>query len=192
MRVNIGLIIDGSHFQNQQLQQLWGDFPPLVEHFDELAQQIQGGHTILAASDGSYMEDGQASAGWAFCAQSAEADIDGRIISNVKILFRVTILVHSRLDSNSAYQAEAVGVFTVTIVLHFLGLYLQQQQITTSLICDKEGLVKCINKYCEFDMKHITPDMTETDIILPMIHFSKHLNYNIEWHREHVERRKED
>ena len=44
----------------------------------------------------------------------------------------------------------------------------------------------------KFDMKHITPDMTEADIILPTIHFSKHLNYNLEWHCGHVERRKED
>ena len=34
--------------------------------------------------------------------------------------------------------------------------------------------------------------MTEADIILPTIHFSKYLNYNIEWHRGHVERQKED
>ena len=55
-----------------------------------------------------------------------------------------------RLDSNSAYRAEAVGIFTVTIVLHFLGLYLEQQQIDTSLICDNEGLVKCIIKYTDY------------------------------------------
>ena len=34
--------------------------------------------------------------------------------------------------------------------------------------------------------------MTEADIILPTIHFSKQLNYNLEWHRRHVERGHED
>ena len=66
VRVNIGLIIEDVHFQNQQLQRLWGDFPPLLEHFDELMQHIRSGHTILAVSDGSYLEDGRVSAGWAF------------------------------------------------------------------------------------------------------------------------------
>ena len=78
VQVNIGLIIVDIHFQNQQLQQLWGDFPPLVEHFDELVQHIQSRHTILAAPDGSYLEDGRASAGWAFYELSEEYDDDGR------------------------------------------------------------------------------------------------------------------
>ena len=107
-------------------------------------------------------------------------------------MFGGTILVDNRLDSNSAYQAKAVGIFTATIVLHFLRLYLEQQKIATSLICDNEGLVKCISKYYDFDMNNITPDMTEADIILSMIHFSKQLNCNLEWHRGRVERRKDD
>ena len=41
-------------------------------------------------------------------------------------------------------------------------------------------------------MNHITPDITEADIILPTIQFSKQRNYNLKWHRRHVERRKED
>lgn len=96
------------------------------------------------------------------------------------------------LDSNSAYRAESVGVLTVTIFLHLLHLYIEYQQIATSLICDNKGLVKCISKYNDFDMSHITPDMTEADIILPMIHFSKSLKYNLEWHHRHIERQKED
>ena len=47
-------------------------------------------------------------------------------------------------------------------------------------------------KYTNYDMKHITPDMTEADIILPTIHFSKQLNYNIEFLCRHVERQQED
>ena len=43
--------------------------------------------------------------------------------------------------------------------------YLKQQQISTSLIRDNVGLVKCVNKYYNFFyMKHITPDMSEADI----------------------------
>ena len=34
--------------------------------------------------------------------------------------------------------------------------------------------------------------MTDADIILPMIHSSKQLEYNLEWHRGHIERRKVD
>ena len=47
-------------------------------------------------------------------------------------------------------------------------------------------------KYYDFDMKHITPDIREADVILPMIHFFKQLRYNLEWYRGRVERRKED
>ena len=41
-------------------------------------------------------------------------------------------------------------------------------------------------------MNHITPGMAEADIILKTIHFSKQLNYNLEWNRGHIERRKEN
>ena len=51
---------------------------------------------------------------------------------------------------------------------------------------DNKALVKCIKKYTDYDTKHITPDMTEADIILPTIHFSKQLSYNLEWHRGHI------
>ena len=52
--------------------------------------------------------------------------------------------------------------------------------MATSLVCDNEGLVKCISKYYDFDMSHTTPDMTEADNILPMSHFSKQLEYKLE------------
>ena len=50
----------------------------------------------------------------------AEVDNEGRTILGIKVLFGGTILVDGHLDSNSAYRAESVGVFTVTICLHFL------------------------------------------------------------------------
>ena len=34
--------------------------------------------------------------------------------------------------------------------------------------------------------------MTEADITLPTIHFSKQPEYNLEWHRGRVERRKDN
>ena len=110
-----------SKSQNQQLQPWWRYFLPLVDHFDELVQQIQGGDTILAASDRSYLEDRQALARWALYVPGVEIDNDeGRTILEIKVLFRGTILVDSRLDLNSTYRAESVGVFTVTIFLHFI------------------------------------------------------------------------
>ena len=136
VQVNIGLIIEDVHLQRQQLQRLWGYFPSMVEHFDELVQQIISGQRILAVSDGSYLEDGQASVGWALYEPCEECDNQGRVVPSVKVLFGSTILVDGRLDSNNAYRMEAVGIFTVTIILHFLGLFLEQQQIATSLICD--------------------------------------------------------
>ena len=103
VRVNIGLIIEDTHLQDQQLQRLWGDFPPLVEHFDELVQQIINGQTILAASDGSYLEDGRASAVWALYEPCEECDDQGRVVPSVKVLLGSTILVDGCLDLNSAY-----------------------------------------------------------------------------------------
>ena len=66
------------------------------------------------------------------------------------------------------------------------------QQIATSLICDNEGLVECISRYSDTNMSHVTPDITKAYIILPRLHFSKRLEYYLEWHRGHVERRKDD
>ena len=83
---------------------------------------------------------------WAFYEPSKEYDSDGRVVPSVKILFGGTILVDHRLDSNSAYRVEAVGIFTVTTVLHFLGIYLSQQQIDTSLICDNKELCEMHKK----------------------------------------------
>ena len=85
-----------------------------------------------------------------------------------------------------------MGVFTVTIFLHFLQLYLEQQQIATSLICNNKGLVKCISRYSNSGTNHVTTDITEVDIILPAIHFPKQLEYNLRWHRGHTERHKDD
>ena len=66
--------------------------------------------------------------------------------------FGGTILVDSSFDSNSSYQAKAVGVFTATVPLYLLQLHLEhQQQLVTSFICDNEGLVKCIIKYYDND-----------------------------------------
>ena len=94
--------------------------------------------------------------------------------------FDGTILVDNCLDSNSAYWAELVGVLTATIFLYLLQVYLgHQQQIVTSFICDNEGLVKYIIKYYDTNMSHITPDVTEADIILPAIHFSKSFKYKL-------------
>ena len=135
------------------------------------------------------MEDGQAAAEWVFYVPRVEVNNDGHRFSGTKVLFGGTILVDSHLESNSAYQAESVGVFTKTIFLHFLPLYLEQQQITTSLKWDNKGLVKCISRYSDTDMSHVTPDITEADIIIPTFHFYKQLEYNLEWHRGHVERR---
>ena len=70
MYMNIGLRIANSESQNQQLQRWWGNYPPLVEHFNKLVQQIRDGDTIVASSDGSYLEDGWALANFFFMRQS--------------------------------------------------------------------------------------------------------------------------
>ena len=56
-------------------------------------QQIQGKHTILAASDCSYLEDGRAAAGRAFYVLRIEINDNGRRNSGIKVLFGWTILV---------------------------------------------------------------------------------------------------
>ena len=84
VRVNIGLIINDSQFQNQQLQQWWGDFPPLVEHFEELVQQIQGfGQNQMAPKwrMDEHRQDGR------FMCRADKTDGSGSRISSVKILF---------------------------------------------------------------------------------------------------------
>ena len=41
-------------------------------------------------------------------------------------------------------------------------------------------------------MAHITPDIAEAGIITSTIQFAQTFKYNLEWHREHADRRKED
>ena len=59
-------------------------------------------------------------AGWAFYVPRIEVEDEGRSILKIKVSFSGTILVDGRLDSDSAYKAESVGILTVTIFLHFL------------------------------------------------------------------------
>ena len=112
----------------------------------------------------------------------------------VRTLFGETILVDSSFDNpNSSYWAEVVGVLTATILLYLLQLHIEhQQQLVTSFIRGNKGLVKCIIKYYDDDMTHVTPGVTEADIILPAIRFAQTFNYSLEWYRGHTERQTED
>ena len=56
----------GHTISNQQLQRWLADYPPLVDHFDKLVQRIRDKDTILAVTDGLYLEDWWASTGQDF------------------------------------------------------------------------------------------------------------------------------
>ena len=156
------------------------NYPPLVENLNKLVQRIRDNNTITAVTDGSYLDDKRASVGWGFYAPISD-DNDGRVVPGATILFGSTILVDGHFDLNSLYQAEAVGGLTATILLYLLQLHIEhQQQLVTSFICDNKGLVKCIIKYYDINAAHITPDVTEANIILLMNHFSQPFKYKLE------------
>ena len=109
-----------------------------------------------------------------------------------KILMASTILVDGRFAENDSYRAEALGLLTVLLMAYYLHLYTnQQQRLSIKIISDNIGLVKCIKRYAAVDRTHVTPDIKDADIILPILYYTTKMDVQITWQRGHAENRKE-
>ena len=72
------LVVADEQIQQRNFQKLLADFPPESEGFDLLIERIREGQSIEAASDGSRMNDGRASAGWLLWTMDDEIDDAGQ------------------------------------------------------------------------------------------------------------------
>ena len=72
-----------------------------------MMQRMQDGKDVDATSDGSWLDDGRASAGWLIWAMNDDLDEDGQVTKRRKILMGSTILVDGR--ANTAFRAETLG-----------------------------------------------------------------------------------
>ncbi len=72
VQANMHLAVVDDQMQQHTFQRILIDFPWEREGCDELIQWMQEGKDIDAASDGSWLEDGRASAGWIIWAMSNE------------------------------------------------------------------------------------------------------------------------
>ena len=64
VNANMHLVVTDEPMHQPTFRRLLLDFPPESEGFDILIARIRAGQNIDAASDGSRLDDGRASAGW--------------------------------------------------------------------------------------------------------------------------------
>ena len=102
------LVVVDDQMQQHTFQWILTDFPPEREGFDELIQWLLEGKDIDAASDGSWLDDGRASAGWIIWAMSDDIDEDGQLTKRQNNLI---------LDANTAFRTEALGCLIIPIIV---------------------------------------------------------------------------
>ena len=87
---------------------------------------MREGKDIDAASDGSWLDDGRASAGWIMWAISNDVDKDKQLTKRRKILMDSTMRVDGRLDANTAFRAEALGYLIIPIMVCLANEFIHQ------------------------------------------------------------------
>ena len=98
-----------------------------------LLARIREGQTIEAASDGSQLDDGRASAGWLLWAMAEAINNEGQSIRCPTIMLGGTMRVDGRLDANTAFRAEALGCLIISIIFcvakEFIQLWMMAEAI---------------------------------------------------------------
>ena len=92
------LVEADDQMQQHTFQQILTDFPPEREEFDERIQWMREDEDMDAASDGSRVDDGRASAGWIIWAMSDDFDEDGQLTKRRKILKRYVCEQETRCE----------------------------------------------------------------------------------------------
>ena len=87
---------------------------------------MQEGKDIDAASDGSQLDDGRASAGWIIWVMSNHVDEDEQLTKRQNILMGCTMRVDGRLDANTAFRAEALGCLIIPIIVCLANEFIHQ------------------------------------------------------------------
>ena len=111
------LVVADDQMQQHTFQRLLMDFPPEQEGFDLPIEQMRDSKDMYAASYGSRLADGRASAGWLMWMMSDEIDDDWQLTRRQTLLMGSIICVDGRLDANTAFRVEALGCLIIPIIV---------------------------------------------------------------------------
>ena len=104
--MNMHLVVADDQMQQHTFQRILTDFPPEREGFDEMIERMREGKDIDASSDGSWLDNDIALAGWILWAICDGVDEDGQLTKRRTILMGSTMLVDGRLDANTAFRGK--------------------------------------------------------------------------------------
>ena len=94
------LVVADEQMQQRTFRQLLVDFPSESEGFDTLLARIREGQTTKAASDGSWLDNGKASAGWLLWTMPRKIDGEGQSTRRPTIMLGGTMRVDGKSDAN--------------------------------------------------------------------------------------------
>ena len=176
--------------QQHAFQRLLTEFPPERERFDLLIERMRERKDIDAASDGSWLDDGRASAGWLLWMMSDEIDDEGQLTRQPKILIGSTMCVDGRLYANTAFRAEALGCLIIPIIICLAKEFIQQtQRLQVRHTCDNRGLVDQLSWLYKQERYHTIPDTEDNDFMIPTDHWAKKNDSRLICQQGHTERR---
>ena len=111
------LVVADNQMQQHTFQRIVMDFLPESEKFDLMIERMRDGKDIGAASDGSRMDNGRASAGWLLWTMCDEIVDDRQLTRQRFFLMGSTICVDRRLDANTAFRVEALGCLIIPVII---------------------------------------------------------------------------
>ena len=185
-------IVD-DQMQQHTFQRILTDFPLEREGFDELIQRLREGKDIDAASDGSRLDDGRASAGWIIWAMNDDVDEEGQLTKRRNILMGSTIRVDGRLDANTVFRAEALSFLSIPIIVCLAKEFIHQhRRLRVRHTCDNQGFVDQLCWMYKQERFHTIPDTADNDLTVPTAHWAKKNDSRMIWQQGHAERWKKD
>ena len=156
-------------------------------------EQIREGQAIEAASDGSRLDDGRASAGWLLWTMDKGNDDAGQPTRRPTIMLGSTMQVDGRLDANTAFRTEALGCLIIHISICLAKEFIpKNQSFRVQHTCDNQGLVDQLNRFYKQERYHTIPDTADNDLTIPTAHWAKKNDSRLIWQQGHIERRGKD
>ena len=111
------LVVTDEQMQQRTFRRLLVNFPSENEGFDKHLARIREGLTTEAASDGTWLDDGRASAGWLLWTMAAKIDDEGQSTRRQTIMLGGTMRVDGRSDANTAFRAKPLGCLIIPIII---------------------------------------------------------------------------
>ena len=187
------LVVADTQMQQHAFQRILTEFPPEREGFDLLIERLREDKDIDAASDGSRLDDGRASAGWLMWTMSNEINDEGQSTRRRIFLFGSTKRVDGRLDANTAFRVEALECLIIFIIVCLAKEFIRQnQRLRVRHTFDNQGLVDQLRLLNKQERYHTIPDTADNDFTIPTAHWAKKNDSRLIWQQGHAERRGKD